>query len=78
MSSTKFDKLTSVAGSYNFQKAEAHALEHIVQWHGTVLAKMALVPQRLLNAYTKDSRFTSGEFLTHTPLAWRDKPRLSF
>ena len=37
--------------SYNFQKAESHALEHIVQWHGTVLAKLALVPQRLINSY---------------------------
>lgn len=37
--------------SYNFQKAEEHALEHIVQWHGTVLAKLALVPQRLFNSY---------------------------
>nr|POE54238.1 putative alpha-1,2-galactosyltransferase c8d2.17 [Quercus suber] len=40
--------------SYNFQKAEAHALEHLVQWHGTVLAKLALVPQRILNSYSKD------------------------
>jgi len=41
--------------SYNFQKAEGHALEHIVQWHGTVLAKLALVPQRVLNSYTRDT-----------------------
>lgn len=41
--------------SYNFQKAEGHALEHIVQWHGTVLAKLALVPQRVLNSYTEKS-----------------------
>jgi hypothetical protein len=41
--------------SYNFQKAEGHALEHIVQWHGTVLAKLALVPQRILNSYTRDT-----------------------
>lgn len=41
--------------SYNFQKAEGHALEHIVQWHGTVLAKLALVPQRLLNSYMQKS-----------------------
>ena len=41
--------------SYNFQKAEGHALEHIVQWHGTVLAKLALVPQRILNSYTRDA-----------------------
>jgi mannan polymerase II complex MNN11 subunit len=37
--------------SYNFQKAEAHALEHIVQWHGTVLQRLGLVPQRVLNCY---------------------------
>ncbi|KIH94710.1 mannan polymerase II complex MNN11 subunit [Sporothrix brasiliensis 5110] len=39
--------------SYNFQKAETHALEHIVQWHPTLLSKMALVPQRTINAYSK-------------------------
>lgn len=49
--------------SYNFQKAEGHALEHIVQWHGTVLAKLALVPQRVLNSYTRDvgTSTTEGE-----------------
>jgi hypothetical protein len=46
--------------SYNFQKAEGHALEHIVQWHGTVLAKLALVPQRLLNSYTRESGVAPG------------------
>ncbi|EMC96851.1 glycosyltransferase family 34 protein [Baudoinia panamericana UAMH 10762] len=40
--------------SYNFQKAENHALEHIVQWHGTILAKLALVPQRVMNSYTRE------------------------
>ncbi|KAK5116353.1 hypothetical protein LTR62_007900 [Meristemomyces frigidus] len=39
--------------SYNFQKAEGHALEHIVQWHGTILAKLALVGQRAMNSYTR-------------------------
>ncbi|CAK7244381.1 MAG: putative alpha-1,6-mannosyltransferase mnn11 [Sporothrix thermara] len=39
--------------SYNFQKAETHALEHIVQWHPTILSKMAIVPQRTINAYSK-------------------------
>ncbi|KAI1431805.1 galactosyl transferase GMA12/MNN10 family-domain-containing protein [Xylaria sp. CBS 124048] len=38
--------------SYNFQKAETHALEHIVQWHPTILSKMAVVPQRTINAYS--------------------------
>lgn len=53
--------------SYNFQKAEAHALEHIVQWHGTVLAKLALVPQRLLNSYTRSSdEGSNGEGMSST------------
>ncbi|KAF4585825.1 alpha-1,2-galactosyltransferase-like protein [Ophiocordyceps camponoti-floridani] len=37
--------------SYNFQKAERHALEHLVQWHPTILSKLALVPQRTIAAY---------------------------
>jgi hypothetical protein len=41
--------------SYNFQKAEGHALEHMVQWHGTVLAKLALVPSRIINSYTPEA-----------------------
>ncbi|RJE23062.1 Alpha-1,6-mannosyltransferase subunit [Aspergillus sclerotialis] len=41
--------------AYNFAKAEVHALDHIVQWHPTVLARMAVVPQRTLNAYSRDS-----------------------
>ncbi|KAK0706414.1 galactosyl transferase GMA12/MNN10 family-domain-containing protein [Lasiosphaeria miniovina] len=42
--------------SYNFQKAETHALEHIVQWHPTILAKLALVNQRTINSYSKASK----------------------
>ncbi|KAL5343745.1 galactosyl transferase GMA12/MNN10 family-domain-containing protein [Aspergillus crustosus] len=41
--------------SYNFAKAETHTLEHIVQWHPTALARLALVPQRVINAYSQDS-----------------------
>jgi mannan polymerase II complex MNN11 subunit len=37
--------------TYAFQKAEQHALEHMVQWHPTILAKVALVEQRLMNSY---------------------------
>lgn len=49
--------------SYNFQKAETHALEHIVQWHGTILAKLAMVPQNLLNAYVSGPASESyGQF----------------
>ena len=54
--------------SYNFQKAEGHALEHMVQWHGTVLAKLALVPQRILNSYTRETDGGSSEgTYTSTP-----------
>lgn len=68
--------------SYNFQKAETHALvsahpcaehvmrtcrredmlltvrkkEHIVQWHPTILSKLAIVPQNALNSYSKKEK----------------------
>ena len=38
--------------AYNFQKAEQHALEHIVQWHPTLLAKLVLIPSRRMNSYS--------------------------
>ncbi|KAJ5701906.1 hypothetical protein N7488_009454 [Penicillium malachiteum] len=60
--------------NYNFQKAEIHGLDHIIQWHPTVLARTALVPQRALNAYSKDSRgagpdgtYQDGDFLIRFP-----------
>ncbi|KAI2103163.1 putative alpha-1,6-mannosyltransferase mnn11 [Ophidiomyces ophidiicola] len=55
---------------YNFAKAEIHALDHIVQWHPTILAKLALVPQRLLNPYSPvsqkpspDGVYREGDFI---------------
>ncbi|TGZ79748.1 hypothetical protein EX30DRAFT_342098 [Ascodesmis nigricans] len=54
---------------YNFQKAEVHALEHIVQWHPTILTKLALIPQKIMNSYpapppsSKDHAYQDGEFL---------------
>lgn len=50
--------------SYNFQKAEGHALEHIVQWHGSVLSKLALVPQKVLNSYVKEAVVQEGATVT--------------
>lgn len=71
--------------SYNFQKAEGHALEHIVQWHGTILAKLALVPQRILNSYTKEAvgagggggegSYQEGDFLANFHGCARDAAR---
>lgn len=65
--------------SYNFQKAEAHALEHIVQWHGTILAKLAMVPQNMLNAYTtgpanpKNGQYKDGDLVASFPGCDKEK-----
>lgn len=54
--------------SYAFQKAENHALEHLIQWHPTLLAKLVIVEQRVLNSYSPktlvgeaDSKETDNE-----------------
>ena len=52
--------------SYNFQKAEGHALEHLVQWHGTVLGRLALVPQKTMYSYVRGQGtelYTEGDFV---------------
>ncbi|KAF2730492.1 alpha-1,6-mannosyltransferas-like protein subunit [Polyplosphaeria fusca] len=65
--------------SYNFQKAEAHALEHIVQWHGTILAKLALVPQDLFNSYVtgpaspKNGQYKDGDLIASFPGCDKEK-----
>ena len=70
--------------SYNFQKAEGHALvwfhpmyltvhkligiraqEHIVQWHPTILTKLALIPQRTINSYTAEIKTRGGKAVTY-------------
>jgi len=55
--------------SYNFQKADTHALEHIVQWHPTILTKLALIPQRTMNSYSMEGHadasgvYKDGDFV---------------
>ncbi|TEA19568.1 putative alpha-1,2-galactosyltransferase [Colletotrichum sidae] len=52
--------------SYNFQKADAHALEHIVQWHPTILSRLAIVPQKTFNSYNRYDKgdiFQEGDFV---------------
>ncbi|KAH9815350.1 glycosyltransferase family 34 protein [Teratosphaeria destructans] len=66
--------------SYNFQKAEGHALEHMVQWHGTVLAKLALIPQRIINSYTSSNsgeagQYQEGDFIANFHGCARDSSR---
>ncbi|KAK4039122.1 galactosyl transferase GMA12/MNN10 family-domain-containing protein [Parachaetomium inaequale] len=56
--------------SYNFQKAEAHALEHIVQWHPTILSRMAIIDQRVINAYGKggkEEEYKDGDLVIRFP-----------
>ncbi|KAI9697289.1 MAG: hypothetical protein M1836_004853 [Candelina mexicana] len=60
--------------SYNFQKAEGHALEHVVQWHPTILSKLVLVPQRIMNSYGSESAggdenrlYKEGDFVVRLP-----------
>ncbi|KAM7208444.1 family 34 putative glycosyltransferase [Naviculisporaceae sp. PSN 640] len=56
--------------SYNFQRAETHALEHIVQWHPTILAKMAIVEQNILNAYStgkQGEEYKDGDLVVRFP-----------
>lgn len=53
---------------YGFQKAEKHALEHIVQWHPTILTKLALVPQNIMNSHPStgnndEGAYTDGDFV---------------
>lgn len=40
--------------------------EHLVQWHPTILSKLALVPQRTFASYTKATMgevFQQGDFV---------------
>jgi mannan polymerase II complex MNN11 subunit len=76
--------------SYNFLKAETHALvrqiqrvarvqtwrltspiqEHIVQWHPTILSKLALIPQRTINSYNYaiiGERYETGDMVVRFP-----------
>ncbi|EAQ84001.1 hypothetical protein CHGG_10405 [Chaetomium globosum CBS 148.51] len=56
--------------SYDFQKAETHALEHMVQWHPTILSRMAIVDQRILNSYAKgdkDAEYKDGDLVIRFP-----------
>ncbi|KAH7319656.1 glycosyltransferase family 34 protein [Stachybotrys elegans] len=56
--------------SYNFQKAERHTMEHIVQWHPTILSKLALIPQRTLASYTRTDMgdvYQAGDFVVMFP-----------
>jgi len=60
---------------YSWGKAETHALVHIVQWHPTILTKLALVPQRIMNSYSSVSGgegvYADGDFVIHFHECWK-------
>lgn len=44
--------------------------EHVVQWHPTILSKLALVPQRTFAAYSKaelGDAYQKGDFVVMLP-----------
>lgn len=50
--------------------------EHIVQWHPTILSKLAVVPQRILNSYDKPDKgheYTSGDLVVRFPKCNKSK-----
>ncbi|BFZ58180.1 putative alpha-1,6-mannosyltransferase mnn11 [Savitreella phatthalungensis] len=52
--------------SYNYDRQETAALEHIEQWHYTILARTASVPKRVLAGYLRgqeDETFRTGDFV---------------
>lgn len=49
------DFLSMVDCLYNLHISFCFKQDHIVQWHPTILARLALVPQRTINAYSRDS-----------------------
>lgn len=56
----------SLYRKYSFAKDEKSALDHLTQWHPTVLSKLAVVPQRLLSSYPSgvaDAMYADGDFV---------------
>lgn len=49
------------------------------RWHGTILAKLALIPQHLLNAYAsgpanpKSGKYKEGDLVANFPGCAKDK-----
>lgn len=63
---------------YNFARAETHALEHIVQWHPTILTKLALIPQKTFNSYSPLSEnaeniYSDGDFIIRFPDCYKSE-----
>lgn len=53
-----------------------------MQWHPTILTKLALIPQRFINSYAIDipsrgtnARFGDGDFIARVPGCEKDEKR---
>lgn len=47
-----------------------YAQEHIVQWHPTILSKLAIIPQGLINSYSRDKHgeeYKAGDLVVRFP-----------
>lgn len=61
--------------------AEKMIVDPYFRWHGTILAKLALVPQRIMNAYPRDneagsnkeSMYQEGDFIAAFPTCIDDR-----
>ena len=53
--------------AYNFDRQEQSALEHVLQWHYTILARTALLPKKSLASYgevaPQDVHYEDGDFV---------------
>lgn len=54
-----------IATQYTGNIANCCLQDHIVQWHATILAKLALIPQRTINSYSKDSPDVAADGIYH-------------
>ncbi len=55
MDAVLYSSHSPLTGSVGLTNRALIYQEHIVQWHPTVMARLALIPQRVINAYSKDS-----------------------
>jgi len=55
--------------SYGFPGEENQALEHLIQWHATLLEGLAIMPKRSLVSFSvaagDDEQYHEGDFVVH-------------
>jgi mannan polymerase II complex MNN11 subunit len=55
--------------SYQFPGEDHQALEHLIQWHSTILEGIAVMPKRSLSSFgvatADDEQYHEGDFVVH-------------